>query len=1084
MSTRLLTRIVLVLAGVFAASPASAQLDPLLFLKVQTLNVILVVDTSARMQRECAQADVNGQCATTTFVDPNEYNTGTWRGPLGLAASSTKHRRKLVGMAWVKAGGNNPNFQTGHIEALDSTNANYEKFYDRTRLAIARLGLIAAIQENKDSARFSLIKTRQDDPGLPSSSGNEKTTICGSSCGDTFPNATLQQLSSDASPSGNWYVTRPRLSKGNESQKGTANSALLPGQGQGLLVQAGTTGAMASMLNFLGARFWKGEPNALVPAGLQLAGEVDSPIGTMLEDARTEALRLIAADESGCRNTVVVLVTGGAEGTINADATPAKALAFTNVSGRRVPIYVIAIAPLAADVPKLKLIAVNSGGEYIEVTKALIDTTALGKAVPEVARGVNRAVQSAFTATQGDQEFQVTSPIVGTVNLKGAKYYTTSGTLATLPNAETDLVHARTGAAIPQRANVLVTSGFKLPSFDGSMRAVRLYKPVVDTTLPSGYKFTQDGSRLWTASTPAAASRNIYTILPDGTMAAFDVSRVDQLMPYLQISGDSSGEIRDNSIALITWLRERPLGAIIGSTPAFLDEPSLDPPPDAAYAGFRDRNKARRSLIFVGANDGMLHAIDGRTGVEVWAFIPFNLLPKLQAMQSGQSPDSFKYYVDGSPKIADVKVQGEWRTYLVFGQGKGGTFYNALDVTLDRMSETVADTADLSEVLTYFAQPDRIARKWSFPRNSSFAVTLAVYGDLATAALDVEKTVGETWSVPAIGQLVSETGPYVVLVGSGFLPRSVEQAPNRGGVRAGRNFYVLNIATGAVQATQSVGADGLGEEDDDCRVAGSCQRIKNALQMDPIAVGQGDSRFITSAYLGDLDGRLWRFDMSLNGSTVSLATPVKLFDAGAAEPMFASMATFTVAGSGPHIFLGTGSEMLPSNGVNTSYRLLVLEDNGGSAALKAEILLEKTDGDAGDEKVTGFPAVAGNIVYFTTTTVLPAQVCSPFYAQLYAFTFLGGPAYDTNNDGKFTADTSSTSKQSTSAAKRSGGGKGSDDDVLVSSIAGVRATAPFIVDQHLVFGAGGKLQMFGDPDSFNNGIGQAATRVLSWRIVK
>jgi len=1069
-----------VLASVLAASPASAQLDPLLFLKVQTLNVILVVDTSARMQRECAQADANGHCMTTTFVDPNEYNTGSWRASLGLPASSTKHRRKLVDMTWVNATGNNPNFRTGHIEAIDSANASYERFYDRTRLAIARLGLIAAIQENKDSARFSLIKTRQDEPGLPSSSGNEKTSICGASCGDIHPNAALQQVTSDTSPSGTWYVTRPRLSKGNEAKSGIANSSL---SAQGALVQAGALSGMSTITNILNARFWKGETNALVPAGLQLNGEVDSPLGTMLDDARTEAQRLVAADESGCRNTVVVLVVGGAEGTINTDATATKASTFTNVSGRRVPIYVIAIAPWAADVPKLKAIAANSGGEYIEVTKALIDATPFGKAVPEVARGVNRAIQSAFTATQGAQEFQVTSPIVGTVNLKGAKYYTSSGSLATLPNAETALIHAKTSAPIPQRANVLVTSGFKLPSFDGSMRAVRLYKPVVDTTLPSGYKFTQDGSRLWTAATPAAATRNVYTILPDGTMTAFDVSRVDQLLPYLQVGGDSSSEIRDNSVALITWLRQRPLGAIIGSTPAFLDEPSLDPPPDSAYPAFRDRNKARRSLIFVGANDGMIHAIDGRTGVEVWAFIPFNLLPKLQAMQSGQSPDSFKYYVDGSPKIADVKVQGEWRTYLVFGQGKGGTFYNALDVTLDRMSEAVADTADVAEVLSYFAQPDRIARKWSFPRNSSFDVSRSPYGDLASAALDVEKTVGETWSVPAIGQLVNESGPYVVLVGSGFMPRSVEQAANRGGLRAGRNFYVLNIATGAVQATQSVGADGLGEEDDDCRTAGACQRIKNALQMDPIAVGQGDSRFITSAYMGDLDGRLWRFDMSMNGSTVSLATPVKLFDAGAAEPMFSSMATFTVAGQGPHIFLGTGSDMLPANGMNSSYRLLVLVDNGGSATLKAEILLEKTDGDAGDEKVTGFPAVAGPVVYFTTTTVLPAQVCAPFYAQLYALNFRGGPAYDTNDDGKVTDPTLPT-KHSTSAAKRGGGGKGADDDVLVSSIAGVRATAPFIVDQHLVFGAGGTLQMFGDPDSFNNGIGQAATRILSWRIVK
>ena len=76
------------------------------------------------------------------------------------------------------------------------------------------------------------------------------------------------------------------------------------------------------------------------------------------------------------------------------------------------------------------------------------------------------------------------------------------------------------------------------------------------------------------------------------------------------------------------------MGAVVGSTPAFLDPPSLDPPPDADYPGFREDNKDRRTLIFVGANDGMLHAIDARTGVEVWAFIPFNLLPKLRALRT------------------------------------------------------------------------------------------------------------------------------------------------------------------------------------------------------------------------------------------------------------------------------------------------------------------------------------------------------------------------------------------------------------------------------------------------------------------
>jgi hypothetical protein len=54
----------------------------------------------------------------------------------------------------------------------------------------------------------------------------------------------------------------------------------------------------------------------------------------------------------------------------------------------------------------------------------------------------------------------------------------------------------------------------------------------------------------------------------------------------------------------------------------------------------------------------------------------------------------------------------------------------------------------------------------------------------------------------------------------------------------------------------------------------------------------------------------------------------------------------------------------------------------------------------------------------------------------------------------------------------------------VKSIAGERGTAPFIVDQHLVFGAGDKVQIFGNDSDYNNGIGQAGVRILSWREVR
>jgi hypothetical protein len=283
-----------------------------------------------------------------------------------------------------------------------------------------------------------------------------------------------------------------------------------------------------------------------------------------------------------------------------------------------------------------------------------------------------------------------------------------------------------------------------------------------------------------------------------------------------------------------------------------------------------------------------------------------------------------------------------------------------------------------------------------------------------------------------------------------------------------------------VLASRDVGADTSGEDDDSCRAANNCSRIKNALQMDPVATGPIGSRHVSKAYIGDLDGKVWRFDLALSPTgAVTMAAPVRLYDATAAHPLFASMAYVNVGGSNEYIFVGTGSDLLPSNGVNQSYSMLVLKDNGGSAAKTAEILLERTDGVSPDEKVTAFPAVAGDIVFFATTSIDPAAPCSPFTGNLYAFTFVGGPAYDTNNDGTL------TSVAAGGGGKKGGGGAGATaDSTKVFSKAGTRATSPFIVDQHLVFSLGGELQMFGDPDDFNNGIGQAGVRILSWRMVR
>jgi Tfp pilus tip-associated adhesin PilY1 len=347
------------------------------------------------------------------------------------------------------------------------------------------------------------------------------------------------------------------------------------------------------------------------------------------------------------------------------------------------------------------------------------------------------------------------------------------------------------------------------------------------------------------------------------------------------------------------------------------------------------------------------------------------------------------------------------------------------------------------------------------------------YGDLKLGASALEKTVGQTWSDPAIGQVQGPVSPYVMLAGSGYLPYSIQQQANRGGTVAGTTFYMFNAETGVVLDSKSVGSNGLYETQDNCagvNIGGTpsndCTQFKNALHSDPVATGPSDSRFITKSYIGDLDGRLWRFDIQLDATNkpvfvAGASNPTKLYDDALKQPIFASMATINVSGA-QYVFTGTGADLLPASNVSQQYRLLGILDNGATGTKTFEYDLVKVDNTAGDEKVTTFPAVAGDIVFFTTTTFNPATPCTLPTASLYALRFDGGPAYDTNNDGKFNGS----------------------DSVLVKSIAGTRGTAPFIVDQHLVFGTGGQVQMFGDSADYNNGIGQAGIRILSWREVR
>lgn len=104
---------------------------------------------------------------------------------------------------------------------------------------------------------------------------------------------------------------------------------------------------------------------------------------------------------------------------------------------------------------------------------------------------------------------------------------------------------------------------------------------------------------------------------------------------------------------------------------------------DSQYRTFRNDNQFRIPHIYVGANDGMLHALnaggDSNAGKESMAYVPNAIFPKLRELSA---PDyGHKFTVNGSPFAADVKIGGAWRTLLVSGLSQGGQGYFALDIT-------------------------------------------------------------------------------------------------------------------------------------------------------------------------------------------------------------------------------------------------------------------------------------------------------------------------------------------------------------------------------------------------------------------
>ena len=198
------------------------------------------------------------------------------------------------------------------------------------------------------------------------------------------------------------------------------------------------------------------------------------------------------------------------------------------------------------------------------------------------------------------------------------------------------------------------------------------------------------GTVLWDAAEkiPAAASRNIKTW--NGTAGAdFTWSGLSPAQKTLlgsaamvdYLRGDASGEVKNGGSYRN---REKVLGDIVNSDPAFVGSqnfgydllPGIE---GSTYKAFLATKASVPKMLYVGANDGMLHGFDASTGVERLAYVPNDLMANLPQLTIPSY--THRYYVDGSTWVGDAYFNSAWRSVLVGSTGAGGKAVFALDVS-------------------------------------------------------------------------------------------------------------------------------------------------------------------------------------------------------------------------------------------------------------------------------------------------------------------------------------------------------------------------------------------------------------------
>lgn len=426
------------------------------------------------------------------------------------------------------------------------------------------------------------------------------------------------------------------------------------------------------------------------------------------------------------------------------------------------------------------------------------------------------------------------------------------------------------------------------------------------------------------------------------------------------------------------------LGDIINSAPAYVANPQYLYPDDLenhAYSDFRTNPDGdltndddfddgsgvvfyRPPMIYVGANDGMLHAFKvypdtSRTdfGEEVFAYAPSMLFKNLDFLADGDTY-SHAYYVDGSPYVGDAYFDSAWHSVLVSGLGAGGQGIFALDIT-DPDSFAGTESAAAENVL------------WEFSDSN-------------------DQDLGFTYSKPII--VKANNDKWVAIFGNGY--NNTEDDTAEGGVIGGGTpvLYVLDVETGELLSKIDTGVNDL--------------TIPNGLSSPVTLDTEGDYK-ADYVYAGDLEGNVWKFDLT---SSDPDQWDVAYTDGDENLPLYTACITadcedtdrqsitvkpkigFNKGATGYQLYFGTGTYFMASDnestGIQTFYSIwdkmltndefVDLRDMDRSHLLQQEITEEKSpdDGDLdamGNLIVDKQRITTANSIYWHTEDGLPTD---------------------------------------------------------------------------------------------------------------